>query len=86
MFSIYSESESSAVEDEQVDKNENSTHTDEESEGGEEGSNSNEEEEQEESEEMEDVDPSLGLERKDNRPTDQNGMADSTVRYVSCLL
>ncbi len=86
MFSISSESESSAIEDEQANKNENSIHTDEESEGEEEGSNSNEEEEQEESEEMEDDDPSLGLEGKDNGPTDQNGMADSTVRCVLCLL
>jgi hypothetical protein len=31
---------------------------------------------------MEDVGQKSGLERKDNRPTDQNGMADSTVRYV----
>ncbi len=85
-FFSSSESESSAIEDEQVEENENSAHTDEESEGEEEGSNVNEEEEQEESEEMEDDGQNSGLEKKDNRPTDQNGMADSTVRCVLCLL
>jgi hypothetical protein len=85
-FSLSSESESSAIEDEQVEENENSANTDEESEGEEEGSNVNEEEEQEESEEMEDDGQDSGLERKDNRPTDQNGMADSTVRCVLWLL
>jgi hypothetical protein len=86
VFSLYSESEASAIEDDQVKENENSTPTDEESEGEEEGSNVNEEEEQEESEEMEDDGQDHDLERKDNCPTDQNGMADSTVRCVLCLL
>ena len=86
LFSLSSESEASAIEDDQVEENENSTHTDEESEGEEEGSNVNEEEEQEESEEMEDDGQDCDLERKDNCPTDQNGMADSTVRCVLCLL
>jgi hypothetical protein len=61
-------------------------HTDEESEREEEGSSVNEEEEQEESEEMEDDGQDSGLEKRDNRHTDQNGMADSTVRCVLCLL
>lgn len=86
VFFLFSESESSVIEDEQVEENENSAHTDEESEEEEEGSNVNEEEEQEESEEMEDDGQDSGLERKDNRPTDQNGMADSTVRCVLYLL
>ena len=84
LFSFSSESESSVIEDEQVEENENSVHTDEESEGEEEGSNVNEE--QEESEEMEDDGQDSGLEKRDNRHTDQNGMADSTVRCVLCLL
>ena len=86
VFSLFSESESSVIEDEQVEENENSVHTDEESEGEEEGSNVNEEEEQEESEEMEDDGQDYDLERKDNCPTNQNGMADSTVRCVLYLL